>query len=59
MSWDEKTARIAVPGTGASAFRAFRSSLNESYAPAGEHRVVSGAVEYRVPPNSVTTFFAN
>ncbi|NWF85383.1 MAG: hypothetical protein HXY18_16330 [Bryobacteraceae bacterium] len=58
-TWEQKTARIAVAGTRAASFKAFRSSLSEKYAPAGDHAVSSGAIEYRVPPNSATTFFAN
>jgi len=58
-TWEEKSARIAVPGTKAASFKGFRSSMSEKYAPAGDQRVVSGAIEYRVPPRSVTTFFAN
>lgn len=58
-SWEEKPARIAVPGTKASSFKAFRSSMHEKWTPAGDLRVTAGAVEYRVPPRSITTLFSN
>ncbi|MDX2151304.1 MAG: hypothetical protein SFV54_11265 [Bryobacteraceae bacterium] len=57
-SQEPRKAAIAVPGTRAGSFMAFRTSLGESYKAAGKFTVSSGAIEYEAPNNSVTTFIA-
>ena len=54
---DGRKVRIAVSGTKASRFTAFRTSHAESYREAGEFPVSGGSIEYDAPGASVTTFF--
>jgi hypothetical protein len=57
QSQAERSLRIAVNGTATKRFTAFRTSLTESYASAGDHAVNAGAIVYNAPPSSVTTFY--
>jgi hypothetical protein len=51
--------RVAVKGTTARAFSAYRTSLSESYQPVGDLPLVDGTVSYTAPNQSVTTFFGH
>ena len=50
---------LSISGSGASSFRAIRSSSSEKYKEAGEFSSVNGKIMYDSPAGSVTTFFAN
>lgn len=56
-SQEPRAATIQIAGTAARNFRAYRTSLSESYQAAGSFPVANGMLEYTVPANSVTTFF--
>ncbi|MCG6189042.1 hypothetical protein [Maribellus maritimus] len=52
---------IAISGTQASAFKAFRTNEAESekYTEIGIYEVVEGKLLYEAPPGTVTTFFVS
>jgi hypothetical protein len=54
----ERAAAVAVSGSSAPAFEAFRTSASEQYQKIGRLAVEGGRVSYTAPPRSVTTFFA-
>ena len=55
---NDRDAVINLRGTQAKRLAAYRTSLGESYKSAGEFAVLHGLVKYKIPSNSVTTFFA-
>jgi O-glycosyl hydrolase len=57
-SQDRRRLKVRIAGTQAARFTAFRTSDHEAYAPAGEHAVSNGVLDYEAPDGSVTTFFA-
>ncbi len=59
LSGVAKPLEIAVAGSKAARFRAFRTSDSESYAALGPVTVENGVIRYPAPAASVTTFFGS
>lgn len=55
---DDKPIVVAVKGTNAKKFKAFRTGNNEKYTEIGEFAITSGEIVYSAPMNSATSFFA-
>jgi hypothetical protein len=58
LAEDTRQLPIQVLGTGATAFGAYRTSLDEQHVPLGEFAVRDNMLTYDAPPLSVTTFYA-
>jgi hypothetical protein len=58
LTTDEKPIRIAVSGTKAQRFAAWRTSQTEHYQSIGDQNLAGGTLSCTLPPRSATTFFA-